>query len=940
MPEDNNVGLSVSLLGPFRVHLHGREVSLSSRRLRALLTALALRAGHVVLVDSLVEQVWDAELPERPRSSLQTLANRLRASTGPDAVRTTTDGYQLDVPPDSVDVLRFQRLLEAARGAEPATARERLATALALWRGDPITGTGSDLLEREVGPALLEQVLTALEWRADLDLAAGVVTGLVVELQELAARYPTRESLWVRLMAALHRSGRPAAALDAYHAIRTRLADDMGTDPSADLQRLYAQILSGDDPAPAPTAAGMEIPAGGPIPRQLPPGPRVFVGREADIAALDAALESAPPVVAVHGPGGVGKTTLAVRWAHQIANRFGDGQIFINMRGYESGPPMPPETALDMVLRALGVPPARIPPRLDERSAQLRTELAGRRVLLVLDNARDAEQVRPLIVDAPSLVLVTSRSELRGLDVREGASRWAVRQLPSDESVELIRTITGAGRADAEPDALHELADLCARLPLTLVIAAHRAARLPDSPLADLVGELRYDERDRLDLLGDPTDPAGDARTVFSWSYRALDPASARAFRLLGLHPGAQIGLAAAAALLGLPVRSARQLLDGLVAVHLLDHPARDRYRMHDLLRVYAAELADGEETDPERRAAVDGMLDWYVHTLHRARAAMFVYRSLDLAPPRDPVSPLEFPSYNQAATWYHGWRETLVAVVEYAAAHGRDRETWQLSDLLRPFQDITRHVDDMVRTTRLGVAAAERLDEQARIHVAINECIALYWCGQAETALVRLERPLAAAERLGDLDLVALVLDTMGRCAVKDPPTAIEFHRRALELARRGKWPGRVASVLLNLGAAETRADLIDTATENTREALERLRDIGNEYYQALALSNLSWLAIERDDHAAALRYASRALELLGQLGDLSVATLALTNKGRALAMAGHVDEARHTLHRVLAIYLQARDPREAEIRELLTDLARPADSYTVDSSGSLKPR
>jgi DNA-binding SARP family transcriptional activator len=599
--------VTVAVLGPFDLRVDGSSVAVPSRRVRALLTALALRRGQVVRLDSLAEQVWDGELPARTRSSLQTLANRLRALVGAGTIRTELDGYRLDAPPEAVDVARFQRLLDAARGAEAAArARELVGEALALWRGDPLTGAGSELLEREVGPALRERCLAALEWRVDLDLALGGRAGdLVVELQGLASRYPLREPLWARLITAMHRAGRPAEALDTYQVIRTRLVEELGVDPSAELRRVYAEVLAGDTgpappPAPAPAAAG--------VPRQLPPRLVGFVGRAAEVAALDATLSPAgggmPPVLAVHGAGGMGKTALALHWAHRVVDRFPDGQVHLDLRGYGPGEPVDPATALDVVLRALGVPAGQVPPSRDERSALLRTRLAGRRLLLVLDNARDAEQVRPLLPGGPSLALVTSRSELRGLQVRDGATRRQLRELDPADSVALVRAAIGADRADAEPAAVDELTRLCGRLPLALVIAGERAARFAGASVAELVAELRAGQ-DRLDTLADLDDPATDLRAVFSWSYRALDAGTARVFRRLGLHPGVEVTLPAAAALLGAGPGEARRQLDRLVSVHLLEQLGRDRYRSHDLLREYAAERAAVEEPPAAGRLAV-----------------------------------------------------------------------------------------------------------------------------------------------------------------------------------------------------------------------------------------------------------------------------------------------------------------------------------------------
>ncbi|MQA08405.1 MAG: hypothetical protein GEU98_07585 [Pseudonocardiaceae bacterium] len=498
--------------------------------------------------------------------------------------------------------------------------------------------------------------------------------------------------------------GRPAEALEKYQAIRTRLVEEFGADPSAELQRAHTQVLTAEDVP--------EWDRGPTTPRQLPPDVAGFTGRAGELAELDRVLaaerDCQPPIAAVHGPGGIGKTALAVHWAHRVSPRFPDGQVYLDMRGYGPGEPVDPTVALDVVLRAVGVPPTRVPPGKEERSALLRTRLAERRTLLLLDNVRDADQARPLLPGGGNLVLITGRSELRGLAVRDGAFRCALGELPSDESTSLIAATIGTTRAGAEPAAVAELVALCGRLPLALVVAAQRAARYPDAPIAELVTELRAGW-DRLNVLSDPTDLAADPRAVFSWSYRALSAEAAQAFRYLGLHPGPEISLPVAMALLRTTAGTTRRLLDSLVSVHLLEHDQRNRYRFHDLLRVYAAERAAEEDPKTERDAAMGRMLDWYLHTLHRARVAVFAEAPLELAQPEDEfVRPLDFATMAEATAWYDTLRATLLAVVEYAAEHRHDRHGWQLAFLLRHFQEIRRHGDDELRCAEWALGCAK----------------------------------------------------------------------------------------------------------------------------------------------------------------------------------------------------------------------------------------
>jgi DNA-binding SARP family transcriptional activator/tetratricopeptide (TPR) repeat protein len=905
--------VTVAVLGPFELRVDGRVVPVPGRRVRALLAALALRAGRLVSTDSLAERVWDRDLPRWPRGSVQTLANRLRPLTGTDVVRTGVGGYLLDVPPDAVDALRFQRLLEAARGAGPAESRARLAAALELWRGEPLVGAGSDLLEREVAPALLERYLAALEWRIDLDLAGGrPPPELVAELRELASRYPLREPLWVRLIGALDAAGRPAEALDTYQVIRGRLVEELGADPSPELRQAYARVLADADDGGVPAA-----------PRQLPPEPTGFLGRAGDLAALDRLLAGGGPVprvVAVHGAGGVGKTALAVRWAHRVADRFPDGQLHLNLRGYGPDEPVDPAVALDVVLRALGVPPAAVPPSLPERSALLRTGLAGRRVLLLVDNARDAAQVRPLLPGGASLALVTSRNELRGLEVRDGAVRRQLPELPTDESVALVRSAIGAGRATAEPAAVAELVELCGRLPLALVVAGQRAARFPDAPVAELVGELRAGQ-DRLDVLADPHDLASDPRAVFSWSYRALDGAAARTFRLLGLHPGPRVHLLAAAALLGVGPAAARRLLDLLVSVHLLESDRRDVYRFHDLLRVYAAERAGAEESGAGRDAATRRMLDWYLHSLYAARVATFGAPGQRPGPPVAGVRPMEFTGMADATARYDQSHDVLVEVVEHAAAHGHDEHAWRMAELLGVFQQLRCHVDGSLRTTELGVRCAERSgDDAARAQSWQARAAAMTGARRYDEAIRWAERSLRLAERIGDHRMMAAALVSIGlnHEAAGRVGAAISAMERSVAAVREPVGGLRLAHSLLSLGAVEGNAGRLDAAREHGRQALAIYRELGAQYHQSLALANLAEAHLELGDPRTALRDADESLALLDDIDDQTSAVNALIVRGRALAAADPAG-ARRSYRRALVILRGTGDPRIEAIHRLM---------------------
>jgi DNA-binding SARP family transcriptional activator len=601
------VRLTVGLLGPFAVWADGVAVHVPRGRLRVLLASLALDCGHPVPADVLTERLWGDRQPARSRTGLHNNVRRLRNLLGGGVIRTTSDGYVLDLPPDRVDVLEFQRLVRSAADLPPVQARAPIAEALAMWRGEPLTDVDCPPPMLAQVPALTELYLSAVERRVDVDLALGEPARALGGLVELARRYPLRESLWWRLVFALHRCGRRAEALDAYGQLANRLREELGVDPADRLRALYEKIRGG-----APVVA-----------HQLPPGVRGFVGRAAELAELDALLDEAPRgtvVLAVlHGMPGAGKTALAVHWARRVRDRFPDGQLYVDFRGFGAGPARTAASALADMLRALGVPADRVPAEVAERAALLRGELAGRRVLVLLDNVADPASVRPLLPGSDSMVLVTSRDHLSGLAVREGAAQIDVGELPEPDATALFAAAVGASRVAAEPGATEELVRLCGGLPLALRLVAERTVRHPAAPIQDIADDLGTRAR-LLDGLADDSDRSSDLRTVFGWSYQALPPEQARAFRHLGLHPVTEIDAATVGVLLDAP-DGARGWLDHLVTGHLLEPAPGGRYRLHELLREYAAERMLAEESAANRAGALNRLLDWYLHSAVRFAA-------------------------------------------------------------------------------------------------------------------------------------------------------------------------------------------------------------------------------------------------------------------------------------------------------------------------------
>jgi DNA-binding SARP family transcriptional activator len=599
------------LLGPLLVCTAARaEIQVPAGKQRVLLAVLLLHPNRVVSVDVLVEALWGGEPPPSATAAMRNYVKRLRTTLNDadhDLIRTVPGGYAIRVAQGGLDVTRFEELERAGREAAAAgdwdSAADLLRTALSLWRGEPFEGVRSEWLAVRELPRLAELRLRALETLIDLDLRLGRHDEAVTELLRLTKVHPLRERLYHLLMLALCQEGRHAEAVTVYQSARRALIAELGTEPGPDLRGLHRRILTADPTLAgsgprraAPAVAVPEARRGPPPPRQLPAVARHFSGRFAELTALRLALSKPADAgrlaaIAVTGTAGVGKTALALRWAHEVAPLFPEGQLYVDLRGYDTGTALGPAEALAGFLRSLGVPESGIPADQTERAACFRSRLAGQRVLVVLDNARSAEHVRPLLPATPACAaIVTSRDSLAGLVVRDGAQRVDLDLLPLTDAEHLLRSLIG-GRAEADPAATRKLAMQCARLPLALCTAAELAATRPSAPLAWLVRQLGH-RHQRLDLLSSGGDPRTAVRAVFSWSYQHLDHDSARAFRLLGLYPGTGIEPYAGAALMGTTVADARRLLMALARAHLIKPADPVQYAMHGLLRIYAAELA------------------------------------------------------------------------------------------------------------------------------------------------------------------------------------------------------------------------------------------------------------------------------------------------------------------------------------------------------------
>ena len=607
-------GVWLGVLGSLAARRDGLPAGAVAGRQRAILGLLAVHPGRALHRETIIDAVWGSQPPPSAVAMVQTHVSQLRRLLGLGVVTSDGTSYRLDLTAADLDSLEFARLADEARNAaaagKPAAACRLYEQALHLWRGEPL----ADVVILHGHPAvtaLAQQRAAVTLEHAAAAAAAGCPERAVTQLRELTAREPLDERAHARLMLTLAACGQQAAALSVFDRLRRRLDEELGISPSAELAQVHLHILRGQIAAAGGRSAeASRVSTPDLVPRLLPASTAHFTGRASELSMLTGLLEQATAapgtatICAISGMGGVGKTALALRWAHQVTGAFPHGQLYVNLRGFgPSDGPAPPGEALIGFLGALGVPPKRIPAGMPAQTGLLRSLLAGRRILVVLDNARDEEQVRPLLPASPGcLVIVTSRSQLAGLAAAEGASLLRLDLLTDAEARALLAARLGPQRASAEPDAVTEIAVRCGRLPLALAAAAARAATYPHFPLASLATELR-DVRGRLDHL-DSGDPAVSLRTVFSWSVRQLSPPAARMFRLLSRCPGSDVTVPAAASVAGTDLPGARRLLRELVRCHLLAEPRPGRYAFHGLLRAYAAEQAEaGPQPDQDGSA-------------------------------------------------------------------------------------------------------------------------------------------------------------------------------------------------------------------------------------------------------------------------------------------------------------------------------------------------
>ncbi|MBL1081968.1 tetratricopeptide repeat protein [Streptomyces actinomycinicus] len=958
--------LRFGVLGPVRAWRGEVALSTGSPQQRALLAALLLREGRTATAAELIDALWGSEPPSQALAAVRTYASRLRKILDPGVLVSESGGYAVrGLREGALDAAVGQDLAaeaEKARGAgDLGQARDLLNRALALWDGEPLAGVPGPYAEAQRA-RLEEWRLGLLESRLDMDLEQGCHAEAVSELTALTAAHPLRERLRELLMLALYRSGRQAEALAVYADTRRLLAEELGVDPRPGLRELQQRILQADPALAEPSAPVAEPAVAAVRPAQLPASVPDFTGRTAFVTELSEVLSSASEaegrvmaVSALAGIGGVGKTTLAVHVAHRARPSFPDGQLYVDLQG--AGPrPAEPETVLGSFLRALGTADSAIPDSLEERAALYRSVLDGRRVLVLLDNAKDAAQVRPLLPGTEGCAaLVTSR--VRMLDLA-GAHLVDLDVMSPDEALALFVRIVGEERVASEREAALDVVAACGFLPLAIRIAASRLAARRTWTVSVLAAKLA-DERRRLDEL-----QAGDlaVKATFELGYGQLEPVQARAFRLLGLADGPDISVAAAAAVLDLPVEETEDLLESLVDTSLLESAAPGRYRFHDLVRLYARACAERDEQPPsEREAALSRLLDFYLAT---AAGVYAIERPGDRLV--DHLEPTEYPgltlhSSRAAQDWLYSEANCVMACVRQSGGTGRLRRAvdllWATKDLAesganaREYEVAALSVRDAARAA--GDARAEArartaltnvhlvagrfddADAEARLAMALADdardplpncwapndrgIIAIYqnrhvdgerYLQQAIENFRADGNHVGEASALCNLSRIRLA---MGRTA-----SAIELAQRGIDIYDRMGLTLRLANGRYALGIALTQAGRLEEALSQLTQALELFHENRQPLWEGVTHFRIAEVYLAGRRHTMAASHAEQAIALKGIGGEWRRGTV-LTVLGKALTGLGQADRAHACWQEALSIYVRLGSPEAAEVRELL---------------------
>jgi DNA-binding SARP family transcriptional activator/transcriptional regulator with XRE-family HTH domain len=953
-------GLWLQVLGPLQAWQGGRVIQLGAPKHQAVLGLLAVAAGAPVRRDVIIDALWGEDPPATAANLVQGHVSKLRQILDPGRSPRDPRGllvssgtsYLLQAGPEELDVLAFERLAPQVRAAASSgdleEACERYEQALGLWRGEPLGGI--DVLRHHPRVLALAQRWAAVVVEyADAAQAAGRHDRVVTHLRELATREPLNEKAHARLMTALAATGEQAAALAVFEELRRRLDEQLGVRPGVELADAHLRILRQEVPTAATPVAGWNGHGAGTgtpraIPRQLPAAVPHFTGRVAQLRALAGVLEGAAGgagmvmIAAISGTAGVGKTALAVRFAHQVAGRFPGGQLYVNLRGFGPSKPATPAEAIGGFLDALGVPASGRPASLEGRAGLYRSLLAGRRMLVLLDDARDEDQVRPLLpADPGCLVLITSRQRLAGLAAAEGADLLILDPLSDADARDLLARRLGADRVAAEPWAASELTALCVGLPLALSVVAARATAYPGHPLAAMADELR-DTHTRLDAL-DGGDPSTSVRGAFLWSYRQLSSGAARMFTLLGIHPGPDISARAAASLAGISPDQACEHLRELSRAHLVEDHTPGRYTFHELLRVFAAELAESSETGPARHAATTRILDHYLHTAHAATSLLPPPRSpAGLARPARGVAPERLTGHGEAMAWYQAEYKVLLEAIALASEHRFDAHAWQLPVALRAFFARRGHWDDWAATHQIALAAARRLGDRAAEALTRRYLgDALIYLGRCEEALAHLQDALNLSRGIKDHAGQGCCHSSIARIFGQrsDYGQALWHVRHSLRLCRAAGERDGEARALNQLGWLHALSGNQRPARAYCRAALGLHRELGNRFGEAASLDSLGYSYHQDGRYSEAVTLYQQALSAYHDADDRYWPAETLILLGESHHANGNLQAARDAWQQALQILDSLHHPDAGQVRARL-DRCSPMHSHGASEAAT----
>jgi DNA-binding SARP family transcriptional activator/tetratricopeptide (TPR) repeat protein len=941
------------LLGEVQLQVGGESLDLGTPRQQMVLAALAVDAGRPVRIETLVDRVWNDDPPVEARNVLYSHLSRIRqllkhasAVTGkPARLARRNAGYVLEIDPDLVDLHRFTHLVK--QGGDPRrTDADRAAVlteALGLWRGPPLAGLASAWAAQVRSGWHRRRVDAVVAW-GEARLALGQTTAVITTLPDLIAEYPLAEPLEGLLMRALHVAGRGAEAIDRYGTLRQRLADKLGADPGAELRSLHAALLRGE--LPAPDQAVQVSPLA--TPAQLPPDVFAFTGRGEQLRRLDTIVsdhladldrrtpavpetpsdgrQKAPTVVisAIGGTGGIGKTWLALHWAHHNLHRFPDGQLFVDLHGFSpTEQPAHPVDVLGGFLDALGVDRDHQPTKPDRRADLYRSLVADKRMLIVLDNVATTDQVTPLLPGGRHCtVLITSRNHLHGLVARHGARPVPLDVLTDTESHTLLTTALGVDRTAANAPAVTELIKLCGGLPLALGLIAAHVTTNPHLPLRDIVAELRTLGLDALDS----EDPTASLPTVLSWSLRHLTDQQRELFALLSIAPGPDTGLPATAHLTGLPERETHAILRALADTSLIDRTRGGRYGMHDLVRAYATTVADHLPTEM-RETALRRVLDFYTHTAHAADRLLNPHHDFaQLDPPTPDVHPHPLPDAPAALAWFNTEHACLLAAQHTAGTHHWHSTVWHLAWGLDTFHYRRGHRRDRLTVWQAATDAATHLPEPThRTHAHRYLGYAHTELGHRDDALDHLHQALTLAEHHHNPTHQAQTHQTLASAWAQrgDDRKALEHARRALDLYRGLDQPAREAMALGNVGWYTARLGDYDTAREHCQAALTLRRKHHDPSGEASTLDSLGYIDHHSGHHTQAIDHYHHALTLFRDLGNIYKVATTLDGLGHPHAALDQTEQARAVWREALQLYQeQGRHDDATRVQHQLDNL------------------